>query len=164
MPDGLVRIGDLAKQTPLKLAKKTASEYLDSCQPIEIPQRPPMLRHMNRARIDEQRSALKDQYDALVQMWNVWQQAYSSAILDNTNRLRGALWVYRELDSHPMDAEALELRDKVHAVLKEDWGVYDVPASRFDCDELARMTAVTMARVETRRPEDREKRAENSNA
>lgn len=161
MPDGLVRLGDLVKQTPLSLAKKTASEP-EACQPVEVPQRPPQIRHLTRQRIEERKA--ESGYAALVEAWNGWQQAYSSSIVENTNRLRGALWCYRELNSHPLDAEARGLRDKMRGVLREDWGVYEIPLDRFECDELSRMTAVSMARVETRRPDDRNNQAENSNA
>lgn len=162
MPDGVTKVADLARETPFSLAKKTAREYPDSCQPVEIPRRPPEIRCMSREDIDKEKDG--DTYKALVSAWNDWQVAYSMAVADLANRLRGALWCYRELNSHPLDAEARGLRDKMRGILREDWGVYDIPLDRFECDELSRMTAVSMARVETRRPEDRGNRAENSNA
>lgn len=160
MPDGsekldLVPIGALAKSSPKTLAVKLAREGLHALEPAPIAQLPSHLRGMNAARLDELKKSSQDHDKELVSAWTEWQYAYSGCIVENGNRLRGALWMYRELCKHNDDLDCLDLADKVLEILNRKWGVYDVPSSRQDCDRLALETAQSMAKVETRRWEDR---------
>lgn len=156
MPDGSekqpVRLGSLAKGAPKKYAVDTAKKGLDACRPVPIAQLPASLWHMNPTRMAELKKSTEDSDRETVAAWNEWQLAYSSSITENGNRLRGALWCYRELSKH---TDCAELKEKVRALLGQEWGVYAIPEDRCECDQIARETAQSMARVETRRWEDR---------
>ena len=158
MPDGSerpVRVSTLTKRSPLDLALLT-TRTLFHLQPVPIPQRPAHLMRLSAPRIAELRKSTSDEDRYTIGEYTQWQLDYSTAITENTKRLYGALWALRELANHPNEAERVtESIGRLVLMLSNDWGVHEIPETRQECDQLARETAQSMARVETRRWEDR---------
>lgn len=145
----------LAKQGPRELALKTARDLERACRAELVPEKPFNVWHLTAARIEEMRRKPDDTSDAVIAEWTAWQLAYSTAIRNNTDRVRGALWCYRALRSvvaaNQDDGEALDLGRLVRAFLREEWGIAEPPMDRFECDELARTTVERLAIVRTER-------------
>ena len=163
MPDGSsgpVRASVLASKSHTSLSKKqpldlaiVAARRPESLKPVPIAQRPPHLLRLSSCKVGELRNSGTDA--DLVGEYTQWQLDYSNSIAENGSRLRGALWCHRVLASHPEHEAASELLKSITLLLGEEWGVYDVPFDRERCDQIARETAYSMAKVELRRPEER---------
>jgi hypothetical protein len=157
MPDGSdrpVRISTLTKRSPLDLALLTTLT-LHHLQPVPIPQRPAHLLRLSANRIAEIRRSGSEEDRFTIGEYTQWQLEYSTAVCENAKRLYGALWALRELANHPADPRVTEPIGRLVLMLGRDWGVHTIPETRQECDQLARETAQSMARVETRRWEDR---------
>jgi hypothetical protein len=91
-----------------------------------------------------------DPASSVLAEWNAWQVAYSTAVAINRSRLRGALWAHRELGNHADDEAAQLFREKLGTFLGKEWGAHVIPTDMRECDQLAEMTASTIAKA--RRP------------
>lgn len=145
-------VGAVAKRSSRSMAMETAKERW-CIEPVPIAPKPPHLQRItHRAHVEMRKANRPEDADVIRDFWQ-WQFAYCLSINENASRLRGAQWCYRELICHA-DAEAQALAVEVLGVLKTRWGLYDVPMDRCECDRIARETALTMARAETRRPKE----------
>lgn len=142
----------MAKRSSRAMALKAAAD-IKCFEPAPIAPKPPHLMGItHRAHVDLRKANRPEDADIL-RDFTSWQIEYSVSVCDNASRLRGAMWCYRELLTHE-DEEAQALAAEVLGVLQARWGLYDVPTDRTLCDQIARETALTLARAETRRPKE----------
>ena len=134
-----------SNKSPLQMAKDTARDCEAACSKLAVPKRPPMIADMTPAKIEALRGNAV--YTDLKVAWNGWQCDYSAAISINRSRLRGALWAYRELAKAKDDESAQLFREKLGAFLGKEWGAHAVPDDARECDQLADMTAGTIAKA-----------------
>lgn len=149
------RMSALTSSGALDYAVRFA-ESLESLMPVPIARKTPGILHISQVRAQRMRKAKLPEEAALLTEYTDWQVAYSSSISENASRLRGAMWAHNELRKHPEDPRATQLAGDVYAILASRWGVHDVPTDKAECDQLARETALSMARADLRTPEEME--------
>jgi hypothetical protein len=146
MADGVPAAQVLAKLLGFSqrdLAIRVARD-LSASVPKALPLKPPEVRHMRDSECAEWLRGAGPPADQreLYARWLEWWLDRSSAMTDNENRLRGALWCYSALraayDTDKNDSEALEFGKLVREMLRQVWRIPEPPTGMTERYRLAR--------------------------
>lgn len=134
----------LLRKDPRRLALDVAQLFLlEACNAVPLPQEPYDIRGVTRenARSWMWQGVPPEQRD-LYASWLAYQALKSTAMVENVNRLRGALWcwaeLYRAVQADASDSEAAEACELMRDFLGQVWRVPSPPLDRCERDHLAR--------------------------